>query len=249
MTTNVPLITAFVAGVASLSSPCVLPLVPIYLAHLAGVSVGEVGSRARSTVLANALAFIAGFSLVFVLLGAALGAAGMLVSTGSFVAGNRLWLVRLGGALLVLLGLHQIGLIRLPWLDRERRFTVRGSEPGHLTSSFLIGVTFGAGWSPCVGPILGAILTMAANQGNIERAAMLLSGYSIGMGVAFLFAAAVFMAAPGLLRQVNRRLQLVNSLSGGVMLAVGVIMLLGIYQRVFAEITRVAPWTPWEPNL
>lgn len=249
MTTNVPLVTAFVAGIASLSSPCVLPLVPIYLAHLAGVSVGEVGPRARSSVLANALAFIAGFSLVFVLLGAALGAAGMLVSTGSFVAGNRFWLVRLGGALLVLLGLHQIGLIRLPWLARERRFTVRGAEPGHLTSSFLIGVTFGAGWSPCVGPILGAILTMAANQGSIERAAVLLSGYSIGMGVAFLLAAAVFFAAPGLLRQVNRRLHLINTLSGAVMLAVGVIMLLGIYQRVFAEITRIAPWTPWEPTL
>ena len=249
MSTDVPLVTAFVAGVASFSSPCVLPLVPIYLAHLAGASVGEVGPRVRSSVLANALAFVAGFSLVFVLLGAALGAAGLLVSTGSFVAGNRLWLVRLGGALLVLLGLHQIGLVRLPWLDRERRFRVRGTEPGHVTSSFLIGVTFGAGWSPCVGPILGAILTMAANQGSIERSAVLLTGYSLGMGLTFLLAAAIFLAAPGTLRSINRRLPLVNSLSGAVMLAVGVIMLLGIYQRVFAEITRVAPWTPWEPRL
>ena len=248
MTTNVPLVTAFVAGVASFSSPCVLPLIPIYLAHLAGVSVGETGARARSSVLANALAFIAGFSLVFVLLGAALGAAGMLVSTGSFVAGNRLWLVRLGGALLVLLGLHQIGLIRLPWLDRERRFTVHGAEPGNLTSSFFIGVTFGAGWSPCVGPILGAILTMAAGQGSPERAAALLSVYSAGLAVPFLLAAA-FGSAPGVIRRLNQRLHFVAGLSGGVMLAVGALMLLGLYQQFFARLVAVSPWTPLEPSL
>src|SRR5688572_12424530 len=134
MIDDVSLLTAFVAGVLSISSPCVLPLIPLYLAHLAGVSVGEGGGAARGRVLANALAYVAGFSLVFTLLGIALGAAGTLVSTADFVAGNRFWLVRLGGALLVVLGLHQIGLITIPLLQQERRLRVGGVHAGRLTS-------------------------------------------------------------------------------------------------------------------
>ena len=248
MIADVSLVAAFVAGGLSFSSPCVLPLVPIYLAHLAGVSVGDTGARARARVLASALAYVAGFSLVFVLLGVAFGAAGALVETGSFVARNRLWLVRIGGALLVLLGLHQIGLIRLPFLERERRF--RGSlGPGPVTSSFVVGVTFGAGWSPCAGPILGAILTMATGQGSVERAAGLLAAYAAGMAIPFLLAAAAFGSWPGAIRRINRRLHLVSSVSGASMLAVGIIMILGIYQQVFARLVSLAPWTPWEPRL
>lgn len=249
MSADVSLLAAFVAGLLSFSSPCVLPLVPIYLAHLAGVSVGEVGSRARRRVLANAAAYVAGFSLVFVLLGVALGAAGTLVSTADLVAGNRFWLVRLGGALLVLLGLHQIGLIRLPFLERERRVQLDGVPAGRITSSFVIGLTFGAGWSPCVGPILGAILTMASSQGHVDRAGILLAVYSAGLSIPFLLAAVAFGSAPRFIRRINRRLHVVTGLSGGVMLAVGMIMLLGIYQQFFARIVVAAPWKPWEPKL
>lgn len=248
MIAEVTFVAAFVAGVLSISSPCVLPLVPLYLTHLAGVSAGETGGAARRRVLANAAAYVLGFSLVFVLLGVALGAAGNLAATASVVASQRFWLVRLGGALLVLLGLHQIGLVRLPFLDRERRMTVTPGPGGRLTSSFLVGVTFGAGWSPCVGPILGAILTMAAGQGSVERAAALLSVYSLGLAVPFMVAA-TFGLTPGVLRRVNRRLPLVSGVSGGVMLAVGGLMLLGLYQQFFARIVALSPWTPWEPSL
>ena len=247
--TEVSFLAAFVAGVLSISSPCVLPLVPLYLTHLAGVSTGETDGGARRRVLANALAYVLGFSLVFVLLGVALGAAGALVETASVVAGNRVWLVRLGGALLVLLGLHQIGLIRLPFLARERRLAAGSAPTGHVTSSFVVGVTFGAGWSPCVGPILGAILTMAAGQGSVERAAALLTVYSAGLAVPFLLAAAAFGSAPGVIRRINRRLHVVSSVTGGVMLAVGAIMLLGLYQQFFARLVALSPWTPWEPRL
>ena len=249
---EVSFVAAFVAGVLSLSSPCVLPLVPLYLAHLAGVAGGARGTTdpgVRRRVLVNAVAYVAGFSLVFVLLGVAFGAAGALVETASIVAGNRVWLVRLGGALLVLLGLHQIGLITLPFLTRERRVRTAGLPTGHVASSFLVGVTFGAGWSPCAGPILGAILTMASGQGSPERAGALLAVYAAGMGVPFLLAAAAFGAAPGAIRRMNRALPAMTSLSGATMLAVGIIMILGIYQQVFARLVALAPWTPLEPRL
>ncbi|MDP9365775.1 MAG: cytochrome c biogenesis protein CcdA [Chloroflexota bacterium] len=248
MTSEVTFVAAFLAGLLSISSPCVLPLVPLYLTHLAGVSAGEAGGVARRRVLTNAGAYVLGFSLVFVLLGVALGAAGDLATTAGVVAANKGWLVRIGGALLVLLGLHQIGLIRLPLLDRERRLSAGHLPAGRLTSSFVVGVTFGAGWSPCVGPILGAILTMAAGQGSVERAAALLSVYSLGLAVPFMLAA-TFGATPGVLRRVNARLPLVSGLSGGVMLAIGGLMLLGIYQQFFARLVALSPWTPWEPTL
>jgi len=248
MAVQVSLLAAFVAGLLSISSPCVLPLVPIYLTHLAGVSVDGSGWAARGRVLANAGAYVLGFSTIFVLLGVALGAAGALVETASFVAGWSGWLVRLGGALLVLLGLHQIGLLRVPWLARERRFDTGSLPVGRVGSSFVIGATFAAGWSPCVGPILGAILTMAAGQGDIERAAALLTAYSAGLAVPFL-AAALFGTSAGIIRGLNRRLHLVSGLSGGVMLAMGAVMLLGLYQQFFARLVALAPWMPLEPGL
>lgn len=143
MTTEVSLLAAFVAGVLSISSPCVLPLVPLvplYLTHLAGVSADDAGGPRRSRVPANAIAYVLGCSLVFVALGVALGSAGGLVETATFVAGYRFWLVRLGGARLVLLGLHQIRPIRSPFLMRERRFGTGAPPAGRVTSSFVVGM-------------------------------------------------------------------------------------------------------------
>lgn len=249
MSTDVSLAAAFIAGIFSFTSPCCLPLVPIFLARLAGVSLGERGARVRGVVLANALAYTLGFSLVFVLLGVAFGAAGAFVSTATFVAGNRLWLVRIGGALLVLLGLHQLGIVRIPWLDRGRRLDIAPSRFGTVGSSFVIGVSFGAGWSPCVGPILGIILTMAVSQGDISRATLLLATYSAGLSIPFLGAAVALGSAPTLIRRLNRRMQAVATVGGAMMLGAGAIMLLGIYEQLFVELVRIAPWTPWEPNL
>jgi cytochrome c-type biogenesis protein len=249
MTTEVSFLAAFVAGVFSIASPCVLPLVPIYLAHIAGVAVGESTSRSWSAMLSNALAYVLGFSVVFVALGAALGAAGVFAGGLDVLNSNRFLLTRIGGVLILVLGLHQIGVINLPFLNRERRFQMSTTQPGELTSSFLIGVTFGAGWSPCVGPILGAILTLAAGQGSIGHATLLLTVYSLGLGIPFLAVALAFGSAPQILRKLNGRLHMVTTVSGAVMLAVGVIMILGVYQQLFTEIIRVAPWTPWEPNL
>lgn len=249
MATDVSFLAAFVAGVLSISSPCVLPLIPIYLAHIAGVSVGETGPDIRARVMRNAAAYVAGFSLVFVALGAALGAAGWFAGTLDLLPSNRGLIVRAGGILLIVMGLYQTGLIRIPGLDRERRLSLAPGSRGTVTSSFLIGVTFGAGWSPCLGPILGAILTMAAGQGSIERATFLLSVYSLGLAVPFLAAAVAFGSAPTIIRVVNRRLHAVTTVSGAIMLGVGLVMVMGIYEQLFTEIIRIAPWTPWEPGL
>jgi cytochrome c-type biogenesis protein len=249
MGVEVSFIAAFLAGVLSISSPCVLPLMPIFLAHLAGASGGGVEGIARRRVLPNAVAYVLGFSLVFIALGVALGAAGALASTASVVATNRDWLTRIGGALLIVLGLHQIGVVRIPWLDQERRLATDRLPTGQVTSSFLVGVTFAAGWSPCVGPILGAILTMAAGQGSIDRAALLLTTYSAGLAVPFLMAAVAIDSAPNIIRAINRRLPVVTGVSGGLMVAMGAIMTLGIYQQFFARLVALSPWTPWEPAL
>jgi cytochrome c-type biogenesis protein len=249
MGVEVSLIAAFLAGVLSISSPCVLPLVPIFLAHLAGVSAGGVEGISRRRLLPNALAYVFGFSLVFVALGVALGAAGALASTASIVASNRDWLTRAGGALLIVLGLHQIGIVRIPLLERERRLTPDHLPTGQVTSSFFVGVTFAAGWSPCVGPVLGAILTMAAGQGSVDRAALLLATYSAGLAVPFLLAAVAVGSSRNVIRGINQRLPLVTGVSGGVMVAMGAIMTLGIYQQFFARLVALSPWTPWEPAL
>ena len=246
---EVSFLAAFLAGVLSISSPCVLPLVPIFLAHLAGASATGIDGIDHRRLLPNAIAYVLGFSLVFISLGVTLGAAGALVSTASLVASNRDWLTRIGGALLILLGLHQLGIVRLSFLDRERRFATDQLPAGQVTSSFLIGVTFAAGWSPCVGPILGAILTMAAGQGTIDRAALLLATYSAGLALPFIGAALAIGSAPGVIRGINRRLPLIVGVSGGVMVAMGAIMTLGIYQQFFARLVALSPWTPWEPSL
>lgn len=247
--TEITFLTAFIAGIFSISSPCVLPLIPIYLTHIAGVSAGQSGPRARATVLRNAAAYVAGFSVIFITLGAALGTAGAFAGSLDFLTENRLWMVRIGGVLVVLLGLQQLGWVSLPFLDRTHRAELSSTSPGSLTSSFMIGVTFGAGWSPCIGPILGAILTMAAGQGSVERATLLLTVYSLGLAVPFMAAALAFGTAPGVIRRLNSRLAMVTSISGAVMIGVGVIMMLGIYEQIFTEIIRVAPWTPFEPTI
>jgi cytochrome c-type biogenesis protein len=249
MVTDVSILAAFIAGVLSISSPCVLPLIPIYLTHIAGVSVGETERTARGVIMRNATAYVIGFSLVFILLGASFGAVGAFATSLDFFSQNKLWLVRIGGLLLVVLGLHQLGIFRIPFLYREARMSLDGGSPGTIGSSFVIGVTFGAGWSPCMGPILGAILTMAAGQGSIERATALLAVYSVGLAVPFLAAALAFSSLPNILKKLNRHLHMVTTVSGAVMIGVGVIMILGIYETLFTEIIRIAPWTPFEPEL
>lgn len=247
--TDVSFLAAFVAGVFSITSPCVLPLIPIFITHIAGVSAGEADATARPVIMRNALAYVLGFSIVFIIFGAALGAVGEYAGGLNFVKEQAIWLVRIGGIMLMVLGLHQIGVFRIPFLYRDARMNLDGGKPGTVGSSFLIGVTFGAGWSPCMGPILGAILSLAASQEDMQRATWLMVVYSLGMAIPFLGSAMAFSSLPGLLKKVNKHLHMVTLVSGAIMIAVGIIMVLGWYEYIFFELSRIAPWRPFEPEL
>ena len=246
---DVSFLAAFVAVGFSITSPCVLPLIPIYMTHIAGVSAGEADATARPVIMRNAIAYVLGFTVVFVIFGAALGAAGEFAGSLNFIKENAVWLVRIGGIMLMVLVLHQVGVFRIPFLYRDAHMNLDGGKPGTVGSSFMIGVTFGAGWSPCMGPILGAILTLAASQNNMQRAMWLLVIYSLGLAIPFLGSALAFGSLPGLLKKVNRHLHMVTLVSGAIMIAVGIIMVLGWYEHIFFELSRIAPWRPFEPEL
>lgn len=236
---NVGVLVAFAAGVLSISSPCVLPLVPLYLAHLTGVGVdGLTPSRRR--LMSHAAAFVVGFALIFVLLGVSLGALG-----GVFLI-YRPWLIRLGGIFMVAMGLQMAGLIRIPMLEREHRVAVASGRPGRLGSSFLVGMGFASGWMPCVGPVLGAILTMAVGAADPMRSGELLAAYAAGLGVPFL---AVAFALGRFDRRLQRWTAKLTVGSSAILIALGVLMFLGLYQQAFARIVGAAPWQPWEPHL
>ncbi len=236
---DVGLITAFLAGMLSISSPCVLPLIPLYLAHLTGVG-GDQLSPSRPLLMRHALAFVAGFAIIFILLGISLGA------LGGFFLVYRPWLIRFGGVFMVLMGLSLIGVINIPWLMRSHRVGIPTGTQGQLSSSFLVGVGFASGWMPCVGPVLGAILTLAIGAADPIRSGTLLAAYASGLGVPFLLAALALGRFDRRLARLGSRL---NFGSGIALTTVGVLMLLGIYQQMFARIVGMAPWTPWEPTI
>ena len=175
---------AFLAGLASFLSPCVFSLVPAYVGYLGGRAAGgEATASNRLVTVSHGLAFVLGFSVVFVLLGVAASAAGGLLFD------LRTYLAKIGGIVVIIFGLHMIGVFRIPFLEYDVRVHTAPDRRWGYLSSALLGVFFSAGWSPCVGPVLGAILTVAINGGSVALGARLLSAYSAGLAVPFLVAA------------------------------------------------------------
>lgn len=220
MTGNLSLLVAFGAGVLSFASPCVLPLVPAYIGMLAGTSVGE-ASRVRSLV--HALAFIAGFTSIFVTLGASVSLIGFvfqdLVRSLVFRA--------VAGTVLIGFGLHGTGLIRFNALYRDTRFQIRPSARASLLKSFVIGAAFASGWTPCIGPILGTILLYAGSGATVVQGAVLLTAYSLGLGVPFLLAGFALEASTRLMRRLNQQSRLIELSSGALMVGMGLIVMSG----------------------
>lgn len=175
------MLVAFAAGLLSFLSPCVLPLIPSYVGYLTGMSVDEV-QRRRGTAVLHGLWFVAGFSLVFVLLGAAASAVGTLLRD------YQQWVARVGGILLILFGIYLLGIVRPLFLMREWRVELARKPFGYLGSG-LVGVTFGAAWTPCIGPILGGILTLAATSAGLGQGMALLAVYALGLAIPFLLTA------------------------------------------------------------
>lgn len=210
---------ALAAGLLSFLSPCVLPLVPGFVGYLGGASVRGEGQVPWWRTFLHALGFVVGFTAVFVGLGASVG------SLGAWLYDSLPWIQRVGGVLLVVLGLHTAGLLKIPFLFQERRahFAAR-PELGYL-SSLLMGIFFSAGWTPCVGPILAGILLLASQEQTAGQGAFLLAIYSLGLGIPFLAVGAAFGPLSGWLYRLNRHLNVVSVVSGVLLVGMGLLIL------------------------
>lgn len=226
-TQNLNLLVAFGAGVLSFISPCVLPLVPVYLGYLSGAAIeGESASRART--VAHAFAFVVGFTLVFVALGASVGLVGYVLLRYLPI------IVRVGGVVLILLGLHLTGLVRIPFLYVEKRLEVKKQGGDTYWTSFLVGMVFAFGWSPCVGPILSGILLLASASQTVGRGALLLAVYSLGLGLPFLITAFALSLVTRWLRKLNRYMNVVSIAAGVFLIVMGVLLFAGWFERLNA---------------
>jgi cytochrome c-type biogenesis protein len=226
-------LAAFIAvtgGLLSFISPCVMPLVPGYLGYLTGTVVGDATSPPRRQLLMHSLVFVLGFALVFTVFG---------IAVGQFLERWQAGLdyVRwFGGIAVILLGVHTIGIIKLPFLERQAKVSAEDRLPkGRLGSSFLLGVFFAAGWSPCVGVILSGIFAIAATQG--ARAGVLFFFFALGLGIPFIITALAFSWITPVLRRMNRHLGLVSAVSGVFLIVVGVLLLTNQFERL----ARFAP--------
>lgn len=231
---NISLGLAFVAGLASFLSPCVLSLVPAYIGYLGGRSAaaavggsgGQLALNDRWLTLSHGLAFVLGFSFVFISLGLAASALGGLLFSMSG------WLSKIGGLVVIVFGIHMIGILRIPWLEYDLRpQSVPDRNRGYVASA-LMGVFFSAGWSPCVGPVLGAILTLALNGGSISQGFSLLSAYSVGLAIPFLLAALGIGWVTTLLRRYGKVMRYAEIGMGAILVAVGIMLFLGTFQTL-----------------
>jgi len=222
---------AALAGLLSFLSPCVLPLVPPYLCFLAGVSIeqlsGEDGAAAGAgrRVFASAAAFVLGFATVFIALGATASVVGRLVADHIDV------LARVAGAVIVVMGLHFLGVLRIDALYRELRFHA-ASKPAGLVGAYVIGLAFAFGWTPCVGPVLAAILFVAAAEDSVWRGASLLAVYALGIGIPFLLAALLVRPFLALMRRFRRHVHRVEQVMGLLLVVTGVLFITGSVNEI-----------------
>jgi cytochrome c-type biogenesis protein len=221
------IVVAFVAGVLSFLSPCVLPLVPSYIGFLNGMTLPEIGTRRRAALL-HAFLFVLGFSLVFILLGATATALGR--ALGYY----QVWLQRAGGVLIILFGLLCLGVLSARPLLSEYRMQVEQKPLGYLGSA-VVGMAFAAGWTPCIGPVLGGILGLAATSADVTRGMLLLAVYSAGLALPFLLAAIAVESFLGWFQRFRRFLPWVMRLSGLLLIVVGGLLVTG-------QFTRLAGW-------
>ena len=216
------LLVAGLAGLLSFLSPCVLPIVPPYLAYMGGVSVGEMeqSREGRTRVLVAAAFFVMGLSTVFLLLGFAASA------FGRALLQFQDWFITIAGVVVMIFGAHFVGVIRIGFLDREARVDA-GDHGGSALGAFVLGLAFAFGWTPCLGPILGAILGLAASEADLARGTTLLAAYAFGLGVPFLLVAAFFPRLKGLMAAMKRNMARIERTSGLLLWTVGLLMLTG----------------------
>lgn len=218
------MLVALIAGVISFLSPCVLPIVPPYLAYMSGLSLNEMssGAEARRRATIAALFFVMGLSTVFLILGFTASA------FGAFYLQNQLLFTRISGIVIVIFGLHFLGVFRIPFLDQEARLDA-GDRGGSSFGAYILGLAFAFGWTPCIGPQLGAILTLAASEGSVPRGTLLLAVYALGLGLPFILAALFITRAMSVMNRIKRHMKLIERLMGGLLVAVGLAMVTGAF--------------------
>lgn len=227
------LFSAFVGGILSFLSPCVLPLVPSYLGFLTGMTAEEMQVD-RRRVFVHALWFVAGFSVIFVILGATASA------LGSLLQQYQTWIARIGGVILILFGLYLLGVIRPAFLMRERRLQLADKPIGYLGSAF-VGVAFGAAWTPCIGPILGAILTLAAAQASVAQGTFLLFVYALGLAIPFLLTALALDRFLTWFKRFRRYIAWVERIAGIMLIILGVLLLTDRFTLLAGYLQRLTP--------
>ncbi len=225
---NVTVGLAALAGLASFLSPCVLALVPAYVGYLSGRTLTAEGVivENRWETFSHGLAFVLGFSLIFVALGAAASA------IGAVLYDMRIWLSRVGGVIVIIFGLHTLGVLNIPFLNIDTRRHERPDPGLGYLSSAMMGVFFSAGWAPCVGPVLGAVLTLALNSANVSQGVVLLSAYSVGLAIPFLLAALGIGRITQLLRRHGSVIRYLSMATGVVLVIVGVLLFTGTLERL-----------------
>ncbi len=239
MSNNVSLIAAFAAGFLSFISPCVLPLIPGYVSFVSGVSLEDMRgdaavSSARRHVLVTSLFFVLGFSLVFV----ALGATASVV--GRFLFEKQPILAKIAGVLLVIFGLHTMGVFRIAFLETEKRMQA-DRKPAGAIGAMLVGIAFAFGWSPCIGPILGGILALAASKETVWEGTELLAVYSVGLGIPFLLTSIAINQFFAVSKRIRKHYHTIELVSGGLLVAIGVL----IFTNQFTIIVRyLQPYLP-----
>lgn len=237
---NVSVLTAFFFGFLSFISPCVLPIVPGYLSFISGTSFDEMtGSDGRSEVrrrvFINSIFFVLGFSLVFIALGASATFVGQLLR-------EQLHLItKIAGAIIVIFGIHMTGLVRIPFLNYEKRFHTKGKSLGAI-GAFVVGLAFAFGWTPCIGPILATILYFASQQENVTEGIILLSVYSAGLGVPFVLAGLSVTAFYGPFNRIKKHLRKIELFSGILLILVGILIMTNYLTIISAYLSQ---WFPF----
>jgi cytochrome c-type biogenesis protein len=216
---------AFTAGVLSFLSPCVLPIVPPYLAYMGGITLHDIDADARAArrkALLAAAFFVLGLSTVFVFLGFTASI------FGQFFLQNQILLAQIAGAVIIVFGLHFLGIITIPLLNREARLDA-GDQGGSALGAYILGLAFAFGWTPCIGPQLGAILSIAATEASVERGTTLLAVYAVGLGIPFLLAAGFIDRAMGVMDRLKPHMRTIERAMGVLLVAVGVALMTGAF--------------------
>ncbi len=224
--TNLSVYIAFMAGILSFFSPCVLPLVPSYVLYITGITLKDFSAKGKRTKIAiHSLLFILGFSSIFISLGATASLLGQLLSQYQEI-------IRIAGGLVVIVfGLYIMGVLKVPFLDLERRMNLKAKPAGYL-GSFLIGITFAVAWVPCVGPILGAILVLASASETLASGVILLAFYSLGLAIPFLITSLLLNFVLGYLKRVEKYMGAIKIVSGLLLVLIGLLLLLNYFQTL-----------------